>query len=195
MADREIKFMFSEYIKFLTNITIDVDFTTLKIISLKDPDLIESLSKSFRNEKDLPILMDQLEFIGYIKKTGDKLMDYELRHKMKEIFKPAPSGVADWIEDWRSLFPKGSNRSGYRYRGDKQGCIKKMIKFVKNNPSIKRSEIFAATKKYIHKFRDDYTYMKLAHYFIEKDGNSTLLSEIEGLSEDQIEEFNFVNRL
>jgi hypothetical protein len=72
-----------------------------------------------------------------------------------------------------------------------------MSKFVRNNPSIKRAEIFAATRKYVRSFeaKGSFEYMKLANYFIEKNGNSTLLSEIEGLSEDMIEEFNFVERL
>lgn len=199
MADKEIKFMFSELEKYKKHMISQIDFIFIKLVALKDQDLLEKYKKLLNDSNTTQRyieLLTQLESEGFIKIIDDDL-NYELRPKMYELFKTASADISSWIEEWRKLFPRGSNRIGYRYRGDKQGCIKKMNKFVKNNPSIKRAEIFAATKKYIKTFesKGSFEYMKLANYFIEKDGNSTLLSEIEGLSEDMIEEFNFVERL
>lgn len=80
-----------------------------------------------------------------------------------------------FVDEYRELFPKGNNYNGYPYRGDRQGCLKKMARFIKLNPDYTPEIIIAATNKYINeKKKDNYDFMHLAHYFIEKNGVSLL---------------------
>jgi hypothetical protein len=122
--------------------------------------------------------------MGYIKLIEDD--GVELRQKTLDLFSIVNSNASNWIEDWRKIFPAGSNADGFRYRGDKQGCLRKMNKFLKNHRAVSKEIIFTATKKYIERYKlKNYAYSKQAHYFIEKDGVSTLASEIESLMENE----------
>ena len=92
----------------------------------------------------------------------------------------ALNDVDGWIESWRNLFPRGIKTGGYPVRGTRNGCLKKMKKFVKSNPDTTLDHIFNATKRYIEERRQyKYSYMKLADYFIEKEGGSMLESYLE----------------
>lgn len=86
------------------------------------------------------------------------------------------NNVANWIDEWRMLFPEGKNFAGYPYRGDRGGCLKKMIAWCNSNPQYTKEAIFSATKEHIRRYRGNYTYLQQAHYFISKDGISTLLA-------------------
>lgn len=90
--------------------------------------------------------------------------------------------VEEWIEDWRNLFPSGIKTGSYYVKGSPQGCLKKMKKFVKENKKITKKQIFKATEKYIEESRiRNFHYMKLADYFIYKDGMSMLYAYVEQL--------------
>lgn len=92
--------------------------------------------------------------------------------------------VEDWIDLWFNLFPRGVKSGGYLVRSDKNGCLNKMKKFVKNNPLFTRDIILKATNDYIDYMRmKNYAYMSLAHYFINKDGMSILAGQCEALLE------------
>jgi len=149
-------------------------------------------------EERVKIYIKHLEELGYIKVTSwedsDGNVAYEPLSRLTDLFRSSVDNVEDWIDKWRELFPKGSNASKYRYRGDKQGCISKMKKFRKKHPKIRVEDIFIATEKYVDKNRYN-PYMRLAHYFIEKDGVSTLAAEIEALSEDDRDNYTFTERL
>lgn len=86
--------------------------------------------------------------------------------------------VPSWIEEYREIFPKGVRSGGYPVRGSKAGCLKKMEKFVKTHPHYTKDMILEVTKAYVErKSRQMYQHMKLADYFIEKDGVSMLSAE------------------
>lgn len=88
--------------------------------------------------------------------------------------------VENWIDSWRDLFPAGVKTAGYRVKGTRGGCIKKMKSFIKANEGVSKEQIFTATKTYIaEKAMVRYQYMKIADYFISKDGASLLESYIE----------------
>tara|TARA_R110000803_G_scaffold71102_4_gene134180 strand:+ start:19137 stop:19754 length:618 start_codon:yes stop_codon:yes gene_type:complete len=88
--------------------------------------------------------------------------------------------VDQWISEWRDLFPMKIKTGGYPVRGTKQGCIKKMKSFIKANPGVTKEMIFKATKRYLEERRQTgYAYMKMADYFINKDGASMLETYIE----------------
>jgi len=72
-----------------------------------------------------------LEENGYIKRFGPNPADLTLRQRGIDLFKKyvgtkkvVKSGtfVHIWIDEWREIFPKGSNQSGYRYRGNRLTC-------------------------------------------------------------------------
>lgn len=124
-----------------------------------------------------------LESAGWIKIMPEKVV---LRSKFKTTFKKYVSSydVADWIEDWRKLWPAGVKTFKRIVRGDKQGVLKKMKAFLKQYPEYTKEEIFEATQIYVfEKQRENYKAMSCADYFIEKEGLSQLaayLEDIEG---------------
>jgi len=133
----------------------------------------------YARETDYNVELSRKKLIQdkHINRLGDY---YEVDQKyLDELFGNKKTGKAIDIEkfivDYRDLFPKGSNNNGYPYKGDKQGCIKKMKRFIKLNPEYSTDIILKATQKYINeKRKDNYDYMHLAHYFIEKNGVSSL---------------------
>jgi len=133
-----------------------------------------------------------LEKRGYVKKFGPNPTDITLRKHGEDLFKKyvgkrkkEPSTVNTWIDSWREIFPPGSNNVGYRYRGNRLECLKKMVKFVDSNKNVSEEDIFKATKEYVERFAmKGYAFMQQAHYFIMKESvGSTLESEIESLKE------------
>ena len=84
--------------------------------------------------------------------------------------------VKDWIDEYRKLWPEGKNDFGYPYKGDKTGLIKKLITFFNKYPEYTKEDVFKATKEHIKKYKGNYQYLQQSHYFISKDGISTLAS-------------------
>jgi hypothetical protein len=120
-----------------------------------------------------------LEDLGFIKLTVDGPI---IKPLFQQKFKSHLSylEVESWIEDWRNLFPSKVEISGRPVKGSKQGCLKKMKVYLKNNPSVSKEEIFEATRIYIwKKKREDYNFMTSADYFIEKNNVSLLDALVE----------------
>ena len=138
----------------------------------------------------LKIDVHSLEERGWIKINKNKngtLSSILLNNKTFNFFSKKEINCESWIEEWRNLFPSGVKSGGYSVRGDKQGILKKMKDFMKNNPKFTKEIIFKATENYINtKKKDGYNYMKLAHYFIQKDGVSELASLCEELMDNKI---------
>jgi len=102
--------------------------------------------------------------------------------------------VRDWIPDWRTLFPLGVKTGGYSVRGTRGGCIKKMKSFIRKHPKVTKEQIFEATRKYIsEKQIANFAYMKIADYFIEKEGGSLLEEYVEGLKSPSQQDLIFPN--
>jgi len=154
----------------------------------------EFLSRAFdQNFLDFSNTVRCLENVGLVKWHSDQPEDVMLRKKAEDLFKKhvgtrkrvtTAKEVGEWIGSWREIFPEGVNSGGYRYRGDKSSCLTKMIKFV-NTYDYSIEQIFQATRDYVERFSlKGYSYMQLAHYFIQKQGvGSTLSAECEGLAE------------
>ena len=93
--------------------------------------------------------------------------DYALRGDSLSIFNDKEEKVEDWIDEYRELFP-------VYHKGDKIGCISKMKDFIKLYKFDKET-ILRATKFYIEdRSKDNYVYLRQAHYFIFKDKTSDL---------------------
>lgn len=90
----------------------------------------------------------------------------------------------EWFDEWYSLWPRGIKVGGYPVKGDRKGCLKKLIKFINEYPEFDKDIIIKATKDYIDAFRiNRYSYMKLAHYFVYKDNTSSLASGCEAIQD------------
>lgn len=163
-------------------ITIDLDvlekkrlnptqYVYLYLKAVHKINAIDSIS-----EEDLEMLEDE----GYIKISDNGVV---LRQVSLDLFKTlVEDNSMDWIEEWRQLFPLGVKMAGYAVRGDKQNCTKKMKSFMKKYPDFTKEDIFDATRAYIDDRRkDNWNYIKLAHYFIEKDGASSLAALCEDI--------------
>lgn len=80
-----------------------------------------------------------------------------------------------WIEEYYNLFPKGVKSGGFYVRTSIVDCSNKMFKFLKDNPQFTKDIVLAATKNYIKDCElRHYDKMKLAPYFITKEGTSML---------------------
>lgn len=148
----------------------------------------------FLTAKDFDSLVDK----GYLGRHTDGkyvFSNYYITKKFIDIFveKPVASKVVgeqveDWIDDWYDLWPKGIRSGGYLVRSDKNGCITKMKKFVKNYPKFTKEIILKATSDYLSYYRmKNWAYVSLAHFFIIKDGVSRLASSCENIL-DKIED-------
>jgi hypothetical protein len=94
---------------------------------------------------------------------------------IKSLLTSVMSDVEAWIDDWLNLFPLGVKSGGKLVRSDKKGCLKKMAKFVLENPYY-RETIMLATKEYVKSFNEEYKYMKCATYFISKEDQGSELA-------------------
>jgi hypothetical protein len=107
------------------------------------------------------------------------------KHPIK-VLKQEDKVVEDWIDSWRDIFPIGVKSGGRLVRGDKQGVLKKMKQFVKQNPKISVEDIFKATKLYVlEKRNSNWQFMICADYFISKDNTSMLSAWIENINEKE----------
>ena len=103
---------------------------------------------------------------------------------IKKASKTKSNDEIEWFEEWYSLWPKGIKVSGYPVKGDRKGCLKKLVKFTKEHPEFEKDIIIKATKDYIDASRmNRFIYMKLAHYFIYKDNMSSLAGYCEQIKE------------
>jgi hypothetical protein len=94
------------------------------------------------------------------------------------LFEETETGF-EWISDWMDLF-KSVNPER---RGTKADVLRRMKKFFVNNPSIRKDEIFEATKIYLLSISSP-QYCKKSHKFIyEIDGSSMLGDYVEQLLE------------
>ena len=190
--------MLGEYFKAYQEAGLDTyEFMLLVHVYEHNPEWIQQLFDE--NYMAYNNAVDKLERNGLIKKHGPDPKDIMMRQagisffnkhffnkpSVKEkVRKEKGSDTHIWITLWRELFPEGVNNLGYRYRGNKAECLKKMTKFANAN-DFTREEIFKATRNYVARFAiRGYAYMQQAHFFIEKkDTGSSLASECESLRE------------
>lgn len=122
---------------------------------------------------------------GYIETKIPKSEDYTIRNvsiteKGLSLF---PDDITNWAKEWRDLWPKGVTSGGYPVRADLPGIIKKLKNFTKKY-GYSKEDIFKATRIYLQeKELNGWAYIKLANYFIEKDGMSILASCCEALKD------------
>lgn len=167
------------------NILIQQKLSTdqyLLLLTVKSPGLMAPYITEYQAyqpfyEEDIKSLIER----GWLVKNGEEFSLENLH--LTEKFRIFVSSVSDWIDEWYDLWPKGMKSGGYYVRTDKQGCQKKLEKFVQRH-SYNKDEIIEATKRYITRCLNTGSMIKLAPNFIEKDGISVLVGECEALSLD-----------
>lgn len=96
----------------------------------------------------------------------------------KPLFEEGEAGF-EWVTDWMDLFKKVNPQR----RGRKSYVLTRMKKFFVNHPSIRKDDVFEATKAYLLTVSDP-TYCKMSHKFIyEMDGSSMLLDYVSSQDE------------
>jgi len=102
------------------------------------------------------------------------------------LFEEQETGF-EWIGEWMDLF-KSVNPER---RGTKQYVLSRIKKFFVNNPSIRKDEVFEATKLYL-KSVDNPKYCKKSHKFIyEADGSSMLGDYVSQLKRQEESGFKY----
>lgn len=105
--------------------------------------------------------------------------DCVLRQRGIDLFVVTDS-LESFVAEYRSIFPEGVKTAGYLVRGTLQICMNKMKKFLKDYPQYSKSDILTATRYYVEcKKADNYRFIQLAHYFIEKNRHSNLATYCE----------------
>lgn len=133
-------------------------------------------------------LIEKLLEYGYIRRIkgskGFHAKDFVILDLFMDLLSSS-SNPDGWIDDWYDLWPKGVKSGGSYVRTSKDGCLRKMKRFLIKHPQYDKFDIMKATRNYISSFAlNNYAYIKLAPYFIEKDGVSILAGELEALSQD-----------
>ena len=155
------------------NVSVDA-YIFLYLLSLgkEVPDFISE-------NVDLEVLQNE----GFIKIVDNGVVK---RPKLSALFAAAIESekVADWIDEWRDIWPKGYKSGGKPVRGSKQDCIKKMEVFLKNTDYTK-DDVYAAALAYVlDRKNKGYQYMTIANYFIQKGNDSALEAWCELLGEE-----------
>jgi len=125
-----------------------------------------------------------------ITKKGTDIIDY----KSLKTINIEESKIESWIDDWRSIFPKGKTRNGNPIKGSRLNCIKKMNSFIKTY-KFSKITIFKATQNYIDGLKGDYDYIQTAQNFIEKNRTSNLASYCELIDSGYEEEIETDNKM
>lgn len=114
-----------------------------------------------------------------IKNTAYQVDDTEYSFSIEELAKKM-----------RNLFPEGKKgTTPYYWRGNSKEIETKLSEFSKKNPEYTEEQILNATNRYLesYKLRGDLTFMHLLKYFIEKDGNSILLTFLENYKDGEVD--------
>lgn len=142
--------------------------------------------------------IDLIRSLGYLdfkkEELGYRLGNMYVTESFINEFveKPIPSKLKNddridvWIDEWFDLWPRGIKSGAYLVRGDRAGCLSKMLKFCKKNKEFSKDIIMKATKDYIDYCRlHNYKFMQCAHYFILKNDNSNLAAQCEAILHKQ----------
>lgn len=155
----------------------DLDiFIALNLVASSPPkELLEDLRFD-----DICKVLENLELI---KRVGDQVV---LR-PLGERFLGLDSNTDNLIklaEEMRELFPKGIKSGGYPVRSSVYDIADKLKKFMKKH-TYSNEVILNATKQYLRrKESENWNFVQIAVYFIEKNGVSALAAECESLVEN-----------
>jgi len=157
------------------------DFIFMELIYLNDRSRIKNYLGKFGsiNPERLESLVER-GFLLNFNSSGEAYLNKiyvtdKFKNHVKSETNENEKSFSSFVGEWMNLFPAGVKSGGYYVKTDPKGCEKKLKKFMTNYPQFTQGIIIQATKNYINELRSkNYEYIKLAPYFIEKDGSSVL---------------------
>lgn len=106
---------------------------------------------------------------------------------LKAVGGPPDEEIIEMVEVMRSLFPEGKKVGTNKYwRDNRANIFKKLKVFLSENAHVTKEDVVKATEKYVDSFKNDKTLMRILPYFIEKNGESELLSIVENIDNVEI---------
>lgn len=105
------------------------------------------------------------------------------------------NNLAEFVIKLQELFPKerkldSNGLPKYSYRGNKRDVMLRLQKFFKLYGQYSYDDVYECTKKYVERYKSDRTYMRILPYYILKDGESTLATELENMDDETVIEDN-----
>ena len=103
--------------------------------------------------------------------------------------------LTDLVTKLQELFPKERKLDAngipkYSYRGNKRDVTIRLQKFFKLYGQYSYEDVYECTKKYVERYKNDKTFMRILPYYILKDGESTLATELENMEDETVIEDN-----
>ena len=104
--------------------------------------------------------------------------------------------IQQLAETMATIFPTGKKPGTSKYwKGNSAIVIKKLTSFFKKYGLYSPDVVIKATEAYVKSFGDETALMRILPYFIEKDGESDLLTFIENLDQVTEESPDFTEKL
>lgn len=141
------------------------------------------------------LLKDSNEKLHVFRKYSE-LVDKILLESDKAV--PSVGSIEELVVKLQELFPKEKKPDSngvpkYAYRGNKRDVTERLQKFFKLYGQYSYDDVLECTRRYVESFKYDKTYMKILPYFIMKDGESQLATELENMDCDDTSTNNDLN--
>lgn len=132
----------------------------------------------------------------YIDLSASKMCDSIILDSDKSI--PLPKSIDSLVDELQKLFPEGKKideygEPKYRWRGNKKDVAKKLQAFFKLYGDFDFDKVIKATENYVKQHENDKTFMKILPYFIMKNNESLLATELEGLEDEEEDNSDWTN--
>lgn len=170
-----------EKTKFRGNILTPSEFLLCIIVKLNNniTELTESLI-----EKNILVRDIYNSSKIYLRSDCSSILQQVLLESDKAV--PKVTELDELVTKLQELFPKERKLDAngvpkYAYRGNKRDVTERLQKFFKLYGQYSYDDVLECTKRYVDSFKYDRTYMKILPYYIIKDGESTLATELENM--------------
>ena len=142
------------------------------------------------------LLRDETTQKLYVFRKYSSLVQNILLQSDKAV--PTISSIEQLATKLQELFPKerkcdANGVPKYAYRGNKRDVTERLQKFFKLYGQYSYDDVLECTRRYVESFKYDKTYMKILPYFIMKDGESQLATELENMDCDNTSTNNDLN--
>lgn len=170
-----------EKTKFRGNILTPSEFLLCMIVKLGNniEELTESLIKKNILVRDV---YDSNKI--YLRSDCCSVLQQVLLESDKAV--PKITELDELVTKLQELFPKERKPDShgvpkYAYRGNKTDVANRLQKFFKLYGQYSYDDVLECTRRYVESFKYDKTYMKILPYYIMKDGESQLATELENM--------------
>lgn len=150
----------------------------------KNRDILQHVSELKEKGK----IFESLTHHHYLQLKTEK--DVERIIMESDKFTPSVSSIEELTLKLQELFPKerkcdANGVPKYAYRGNKRDVTERLQKFFKLYGKYSYDDVLECTKRYVESFKYDKTYMRILPYYILKDGESQLATELENMDIEQ----------